>query len=127
MTKQTVQVAGLRDSEPSGYAQCVVANDLIFVAGQLGTDSQSTLVSLEFEGQATQALRNVEAALAAAGASLSDIVTMTVFLADSRHGKPFNELRKTFLGGAIAASTTIGGATFAQPGALIEIQAIAAR
>jgi 2-iminobutanoate/2-iminopropanoate deaminase len=125
--KQVVQVPGLRDSTPSAYAQCVTAGDLVFVAGQIGTDQDSNLVSLEFGPQARQALANLRLALEAAGATLRDIVTMTVFLADMRSARELLEIRKEILGTDFAASAMLGGLTFARPGALIEIQAIAVR
>ena len=125
--KRIVPVPGLADATPNAYAQCVVAGDLVFVAGQTGVDESYRLVSAEFGEQARQTLRNVQLALEAGGSRLQDIVTMTVHLADIRHGREFLAIRKELLGDELAASMVVGGATFMQPGVLIEVQATGVR
>lgn len=66
--------------------------------------------------------RNVEAA----GGALSDIVTMTVFITDSRYGSDFVAIRKEYFGdGNFPASAMIGVDSLAKPEMMVEIQAIA--
>ena len=125
--KQIVNVPGLGDSRPFAYAQCAVAGEFVFVAGQTGVDERFNVVSSEFEPQARQALANVRRALQAAGADFGDIVTMTVYLADIRHAREFLEIRKELLGDELAPSALIGGASFVLPGLLVEVQATAVR
>lgn len=126
-SKQIVDVPGLADSTQYAYAQCAVAGDFVFVAGQTGVDAQYGIVSPEFEPQARQALENVRLALEAAGARMQDIVTMTVHLADIRDSRKFLELRKEILGDHLAPSAVVGGNDFVLPGLLVEVQAIAVR
>jgi enamine deaminase RidA (YjgF/YER057c/UK114 family) len=58
----------------AGYSRAVVDGDWIFVAGTTGFDyAQMTIVEDPAE-QARQAFRNIEAALAEAGSTLSDVV-----------------------------------------------------
>jgi 2-iminobutanoate/2-iminopropanoate deaminase len=62
---------------------------------------------------------------AAGGKGLTDMVTMTVFITDARLGDRFIELRKEAFKECFPASALITIAGLAQPGLLIEIQAIA--
>ena len=60
------------------------------------------------------------------GGTLANMVTMTVFINDPRHGDRFVELRKEFFpDGNYPASALITVSHFARPGMLIEIQGVA--
>lgn len=66
------------------YNQAVLATGkLLFVAGQIPLNAQGELVATgDIKGQTQQVLENLQAILTAAGASFSDVVKTTVFLAD---------------------------------------------
>jgi 2-iminobutanoate/2-iminopropanoate deaminase len=65
------------------YSQAVVAGGFVFTAMQLPLDpATGQLVPGGVEAQARQVLRNVQAVLEAAGSSLSEVVKVTVYLAD---------------------------------------------
>jgi enamine deaminase RidA (YjgF/YER057c/UK114 family) len=97
---------------------------LIHVGGQNGVDTGGTLADGAVK-QSEQALRNVLAVLAEAGASQADVAKMTVHLVDSV------DLREAY--GAVAAVwgphptavTVLKVAGLALPGALVEIDAVA--
>jgi enamine deaminase RidA (YjgF/YER057c/UK114 family) len=125
--RTVVEVPGLPDSTGKGYTQCVVAGDFIFVAGQTGVDEHYNVISDEFGPQARQALHNVELALKAAGADLSHIVAMTVWLTDMQYKDEFTAIRKEVLGDNLAPSALIGGARLAFPTLYVEIQVTAYR
>jgi enamine deaminase RidA (YjgF/YER057c/UK114 family) len=59
------------------------------------------------------------------GATLDDIVTMTAFITDMKHGDRFVELRKEFFSGGYPCSALIGIKELAHPEMMIEIQGIA--
>ncbi len=122
-----IDVPGLPATRSLAYAQAVVAGDFVFVAGQAGLDEEGRLVSPEFVPQARRTFENVERALAAAGATLRDIVTMTVFITDWRYGADFCRVRAEFLGDDLAASATIGIGQLAYPEMLVELQCTALR
>lgn len=111
------------------YSPAVITRGgrLVWLAGAGGaTDDQGNSLAGNFDAQARQAFRNIEATLKQAGGSLKDIVTMTVFTLDVRHGDRFVELRKQFFpDGGYPGSALITVAGFARPEMLIEIQAIA--
>jgi 2-iminobutanoate/2-iminopropanoate deaminase len=121
--KEIVTVPGLPAGLP--FAQCVRSQGFLFVAGQVGVDRDSRLVSAEFAPQAHRALDNLGSALAAGNSTFEDIVEMTVYLADARHGAEFVDIRRRLMGDALAASTMICGVNYILPGALIEIRATA--
>lgn len=68
---------------PRGYANGVAARgELVFVAGMIGWDADGVFHTDDFAGQTRQALQNVAAVLAAAGARPEHIVRMTWYITD---------------------------------------------
>ncbi len=98
----------------------------IYVAGhtgQVGDDGRS--LAGDFDAQCRQTFRNIEKTLREAGAKLSDMVTMTVFLIDVRHTTRMTELRTEIFGKDFPASAAITVTGFADPSIMLEIQGIA--
>ncbi len=105
----------------------VTGGSLVFLAGMSPVDVHRELVGVaDFDAQVEQVWENMRLALEKAGGTLSDVVSMTVFLTDMRHGNRFIELRERKFGKDFPASALIGIDHLAVPGMLIEIQAIAA-
>jgi enamine deaminase RidA (YjgF/YER057c/UK114 family) len=70
---------------PRGYANGVAASGRqVFVAGQIGWNGQSVMVSDDLVAQVRQALANVRALLAEAGAAPEHLVRMTWYLVDKK-------------------------------------------
>jgi 2-iminobutanoate/2-iminopropanoate deaminase len=71
-----------RAPQPAGgYSQAIVAGGQVWVAGQVGIDpTTGSAAGPTVETQTRQALANIEAILGAAGSSLGDLVSVTVFL-----------------------------------------------
>jgi enamine deaminase RidA (YjgF/YER057c/UK114 family) len=102
------------------------AGRIIFIAGHTGqTDDAGRSLAGDFDAQFKQTFRNIEKTLAEAGATLADMVTMTVFLIDARHTTRMTELRGQLFGKDFPASAAITVAGFAQPEMMIEVQGIA--
>jgi 2-iminobutanoate/2-iminopropanoate deaminase len=98
----------------------------LWLAGTTGLrDEHDKVVAIDFDAQTRQCFRNMESKLALGGAKLSDLVTMTVFINDPRHGPRFLQLRKEILKKEFPASALITVSGFADPRILIEIQAVA--
>lgn len=103
------------------------AGRIVWLAGHTGqVDDDGRSLAGDFDAQCRQVFRNIEKTLAEAGAQLSDMVTMTVFLIDSRHTTRMTELRTEIFGKDFPASAAITVAGFAQPAMMIEIQGVAA-
>jgi 2-iminobutanoate/2-iminopropanoate deaminase len=126
--KQLVRVPELFESHNHhAYEQCVVAGNMIFVAGQVGWDKDKGVVSKEFEPQVRKAFADIRACLNAAGADLAEFVSMTVYVTDIAYGSEFLCLRKEILAGNYATSSLIGVNELFHPDLLVEISAIAVR
>ena len=99
----------------------------VWLAGQTATrDEAGNDISGDFEAQVRTVFALIGATLRRAGGSLANLVTMTVFINDPRHGDKFVELRKSFFpDGNYPASALITVSHFARPGMLIEIQGVA--
>jgi 2-iminobutanoate/2-iminopropanoate deaminase len=117
------------DRAPSAvgpYSQAIRVGDLVFTAGQLGTDPASgELVADDVAGQAERALANVAAILDAAGSGLDRLVKVTVFLAEIGDWPAVNEVYARAVPQPYPARSAF--AVKALPkGALVEIEAVAA-
>src|SRR6201997_371070 len=81
---------------------------VIWIAGHTGQKDQAgKSLAGDFEAQMRQTFKNIETTLMEAGASLKDIVTMTVFLPDSRYTTRMTEIRTEILGEDFPASAAI--------------------
>ena len=115
---------------PESYTQVIAATGsrLVFVAGQVSHDAQGDLVGPgDLAAQARQAFANVGRSLAAAGAGPSQVTKITIFVV---HHRP--EYLPDISAAGIAvfgyhkpADTLVGVEALAEPGYLIEVEAIA--
>lgn len=81
MTRQAIST----DRAPAAlgaYSQAVIAGGLVFCSGTAGIDPVTGAIPAGIEAQTEQALRNLGALLAEAGASFADLVKTTVFYAE---------------------------------------------
>ena len=99
----------------------------VWLAGQTATrDQAGNDIAGNFEAQVRAIFAAIDATLKRIGGTLANMVTMTVFINDPRHGDRFVELRKEFFpDGNYPASALITVSHFARPGMLIEIQGVA--
>ena len=117
--------------KPSAYTQVVVATGrrMVFISGQVSMDVQGTLVAPgDLAGQARQVYANLRVALEGARAKPADVVKLTTFVVGYKQEvRPFlAEARFTVFGPAtLPASTLVGVQALAEPGYLIEVEAIA--
>ncbi|MBO0736319.1 MAG: RidA family protein [Alphaproteobacteria bacterium] len=79
MTRRLISSGSPFEAE-AGYSRAVVDGEWIFVAGTTGFDYTRMTIAEEPAEQARQALRNIEKALAEAGASLADVVRVRYYV-----------------------------------------------
>lgn len=108
------------------YSAGIKTGEMVFLSGQLGLDPQTgKLAEGGVVAQAQQSLKNIEALLAAAGATFDNVVKTTVFLADIADFAAVNEVYASkFTESYPARSAVQVGALPA--GGLVEIEVIAA-
>src|SRR5690606_14045770 len=100
---------------------------LIFLSGQLSRDSEGSLVGPgDMAEQTRQAIRNMQTVLEAAGGTLEDIVSIVVYTTDIRQFKEIVAARVEFFKDKLPTSTIVEVNHLADPGLLIEMQAMAA-
>jgi enamine deaminase RidA (YjgF/YER057c/UK114 family) len=99
----------------------------VWLAGQTATrDDAGNDISGNFDAQVRTIFSAIDKTLRRTGGTLANLVTMTVFINDPRHGDRFVELRQGFFpDGNYPASALITVSHFARPGMLIEIQGVA--
>ncbi|PSQ47623.1 reactive intermediate/imine deaminase [Halobacteriales archaeon SW_7_65_23] len=109
------------------YSQATTIDDLVFTAGQIPLTPEGDLLDgADIDIQTEQALENVEAVLEAAGASMADVLKMTVYLADIDDFEEMNDIYETFFDEDPPARSAIGVDALPK-GVGVEIEAIAAR
>lgn len=113
---------------PGGhYRHAVCHGDLVFVSGQLGARPDGThTADLPFEDQVRQALANLRAALASAGADLDGVLKLTAYIVDVAHWPRFNAVYAEVMGEARPARTVVPVPEL-HYGYLVELDAIAVR
>ena len=117
-------------ARPRGYSNGIAAHGRqVFVAGQIGWDEQSRLVSSDFAEQARQALRNVVAVLKDAGAGPQYIARMTWYVTDKREylaaGKAIGQAYREISGAHYPAMTAVQVSALIEEGAKVEIEVTA--
>ena len=117
-------------ARPRGYANGVAAEGRqVFVSGQIGWDAEQRIVSDDFAAQARQALANIVAVLASAGARPGHLVRLTWFVTSrdeynaalSEVGAAYREM----IGKHYPAMSVVIVAGLLEPRAKVEIEATA--
>jgi enamine deaminase RidA (YjgF/YER057c/UK114 family) len=131
MAKEYINPPSLFRSHEHGFSQVVAATGkrTLYLSGQTAWDAQKQLVGAnDLLAQARQAFRNVRIAVEAAGGRLEDVVSLRIYVVDygPANAEPVGRaLRQSFPGPAMPAATWIGVSSLADPGFLIEVEAIA--
>lgn len=115
---------------PRGYANGMVgAGRTLCVAGQIGWDANGVFHTDDLIAQFDQALANVVAVVTAAGAAVTDIASMTVYVTDivgyRARTKELGPVWRARLGKHFPAMALVAVTALVEPRALVEIQAVA--
>jgi enamine deaminase RidA (YjgF/YER057c/UK114 family) len=125
MTRRLVS-SGSSFERDIGYSRAVVEGDWVFVSGTTGYDYATMTIPPDVVAQARQTIRNIEAALAEAGASLADVVRVRYLLPSAADFAPcWPVLRAAF--GEIRPAATMMQVGLADPAMKIEIEVTALR
>lgn len=105
------------------FSQATAVGDIIWVSGQVGLDPATGLPASGMRAQATIAFERIRSTLAAAGASLVDVVDITSFHTDLR-GEigEFMAVKDQFIAADFPSWTAVGVTELAYPGAVVEIK-----
>jgi enamine deaminase RidA (YjgF/YER057c/UK114 family) len=107
-----------------GYSRAVRVGNVVYVAGTTATDERGQIVGVgDAYLQARQALRNIERALIAAGATLGDVVRTRMFVTDVARWPEIGRAHGEIFAGIRPASTLVQVAGLVDPAMLVEIEA----
>ena len=121
MKKEVIKVSG---APPLPFSPAIKTGGFVFVSGQLGSVDAAGKPLTGIEAQTGQCLENMKRVLATAGASLDDVVKVTIFLRREEDFAAMNRVyQRYFMTDKPARSTVIAGLVL--PEMLIEIDCIA--
>ncbi len=123
-----------RDTYPeqrldNDLCQAVVAGNLVFLRGQVGQDldTGASVGVGDIEAQTERAMANVALLLGEAGAELTDICKIVVYLTDPRYREPVYRVVGRWLKGVYPVSTGVVVTALARPEWLVEIDVTAVK
>lgn len=120
----------LTSRAPYAYAAVAGPGEFVFTAGACPLDADGRTVAVgDVAGQARRVMANLEIALQAAGAQLTDVVKTTVYVASSRQsdlGAAWDVVHAAF-GDHEVPSTLLGVTVLGYDDQLVEVEAIAIR
>jgi len=107
------------------YSQATATDNLVFTAGQIAlTPDGEMRADASVANQTEQALANLQAVLAEAGASMDDVLTVTVYLDDIDDFEEMNDIYQSFFESDPPARSAVGVDALPK-GAAVEIEAVA--
>ncbi len=108
------------------YSHVGRSGNTLYISGQVAADQAGNLVGAnDIEAQSRQVYRNLEAALASAGGGLADIGKTTSYLTSRDSFQTWSKVRQEIWKGNPPASTLLIVAGLANPGYMVEVDAIA--
>jgi enamine deaminase RidA (YjgF/YER057c/UK114 family) len=128
MPAQLIRAGDLYPGAPYAYAAVAPPGSLIFTAGACPIDGNGDVTAIgDHVGQARLAMGNLVIALEAAGASLSDVLKSTVYVASADRADLYSvwQVVHEAFGEHDAPSTLLGVTVLGYSGQLVEVEAVA--
>lgn len=125
--KESIKVVVTENAAPAGghYSQATVFQNQIYISGQLPVKANGTHTFTEsFEVQTRQAMSNLLEILKAGGSDASQLLKVTVYIADVKHWPEFNRIYAEILG-EVKPARAIVPVPELHHGYLVEIEAVA--
>ncbi|MCW8896137.1 RidA family protein [Sulfurimonas sp.] len=106
------------------YSQAVVANKMVYTSGQIALTPEGVMLENDVVVQTKQVLKNLQAVLEEAGASMQSVIKTTIFLDSMDDFATVNEIYAQAFGSHKPARSTVAVKTLPK-NALVEIDAVA--
>jgi 2-iminobutanoate/2-iminopropanoate deaminase len=124
MTVQYIPVDGAGAAQHLPFSAAVRVGRMLYLAGQIGTDSTGQVVAGGIKAETRQALENIKRVLEQNGSSLDRVVKCTAMLADMHEWGAMNEVYVTFFSNHFPARSAFGTTGLARD-ARIELECTA--
>ncbi len=126
MPRTKLTIPNLAEADPGLWSNCIRAGDLLFISGQVARpfEGGKTLVGDNEYEQAKHIFARIRRICEAAGASLDDLVKMTIFMVDITKNTEVWRARREFFRGDFPASTLVEVRSLAGRETLVEIEAV---
>jgi reactive intermediate/imine deaminase len=126
--KTRIRSGALTEPAPGTYSHALAVDRTIYISGQHAGQPDGTIAAGDdLRAQARAAFANIQALVEAAGATMDDVVKLTIFVIDITQRAAIGDARREFFSGDFPCSTLVQISALAQPGLLVEIEAIAVR
>lgn len=123
MTRQNFS-SGSKWEPIVGYSRAVRVGQMVFVAGTTATDAAGQVVGKgDPYAQTVQALRNIEAALNRAGATVNDVVRTRLFVTNIDHWQQIGKAHGEIFGAVLPVTTMVEVSRLIDSAILVEIEA----
>lgn len=113
-------------SAPLPFSDAVLAGDTLYVAGHIGVDAHTGNVPADADSEAQEVMDAVKHTVEAAGLTMDDLVSVTVYCTDLALYDKFNAVYRSFFHGHYPARAFIGADRLVR-GAHFEVMGVAVR
>jgi len=126
MPKTRVKSPAVSEPPPGRWSNAIRAGEFLFVSGQVARSADGSRIEGDDEyAQSKVIFERIRALVEAAGATMADVVKLTIFVVDIRKNTEVWRARQEFFSGDFPASSLVQVAALGSPEVLVEIEAVA--
>jgi enamine deaminase RidA (YjgF/YER057c/UK114 family) len=127
MPRTKVSVPDVAEAAPGLWSNAILAGELLFISGQVARpfEGGSGMVGKDEYEQTRQIFSRIARIVKAAGATMDDLVKMTIYVVNIEKNTEVWRARREFFSGDFPASTLVEVRSLAKPEVLVEIEAVA--